>query len=136
MTPEAMAALHHASFTLPRPWSAAEFARLSDSPAVFVASESFGFAMGRIAADEVELLTLAVAPAARRQGVGARLLATLLEKARTRGASRVFLEVAADNTAAVGLYLQAGFSVCGRRHGYYPRPDGPPTDALVMVRSL
>jgi len=131
-----MAALHAACFAVPRPWSAAEIAGLLTSPGVFVTPESAGFAMGRIAADEVELLTLAVDPGARRQGTGRRLVAAFLQAARTRGAARAFLEVAADNVAAVALYLQAGFTVCGRRRGYYHPASGPAVDALVMERVL
>ena len=131
-----MAALHAACFTVPRPWSAAEIADLLASPTAFLTTESAGFAMGRIAADEVELLTLAVDPGARRQGTGRRLVAAFLETACSRGAARAFLEVAADNAAAVALYLQADFTVCGRRKGYYRAPSGLAVDALVMERAL
>jgi len=136
MTPADMAALHRACFTVPRPWSAAEIADLQALPQVFVCTESAGFAMGRVAADEVELLTLAVDPAQRRQGAGRRLVAAFLAEAARRAAVRVFLEVLPDNTAAVSLYLQANFTVCGRRKAYYHPAGSPALDALVMDRVL
>ena len=136
MTPEKMATLHQACFTVPRPWSAAEIADLLTSPYVFTCSESAGFAMGRAVAGEVELLTLAVDPAMRRQGMGTRLVRAFLGIATDRGAARAFLEVMPGNTAAVSLYLQAGFRVGGQRKGYYHPAEGPALDALVMDRAL
>lgn len=131
-----MAALHAACFTVPRPWSAVEIAALQGGAGVFTCAESAGFLMGRVAADEAELWTLAVDPTARRQGVGGRLVVAFLAGARARGAARAFLEVAADNAPAIGLYLQAGFAVCGRRRGYYRPDNAPAVDALVMDCTL
>ncbi len=136
MTPVAMATLHAACFTVPRPWTAAEIADLLTSPLVFCCAESGGFAMGRAVADEAELLTLAVDPAGRRQGLGRRLVAAFLAEARARNATRAFLEVVPDNDAAIALYRQAGFMPCGRRKGYYHPADRPALDALVMDRAL
>jgi len=136
MTPAAMAALHARCFRVPRPWSAAEFTDLLASPHVFARAESAGFAMGRAVAAEVEVLTLAVDPAARRQGVGRRLVEAILDEARARGAARAFLEVVPGNLAAVCLYKGLGFTLCGRRPGYYHQPDGPRLDADVMERAL
>ena len=136
MTPEAMAALHALCFTTPRPWSAAEFAGLLADPLCFALVEPRGLLLGRAVAGEAELLTLAVAPEARRQGIAARLLAGFLTQAETRQAETAFLEVAADNTPAIALYQRGGFAPAGRRRGYYARPDGPALDALVMTRGL
>lgn len=95
-----------------------------------------GFALLRLAADECELLTIAVAPERRGRGVGAQLLDAVMERAAGAGARRVFLEVAEDNHAARGLYGARGFRVVGRRPGYYRRPAGPPAAALTMARRL
>ncbi|MDP3371055.1 MAG: ribosomal-protein-alanine acetyltransferase, partial [Brevundimonas sp.] len=56
--------------------------------------------------------------------------------AATRGATRLFLEVAEDNMAALALYAGAGFVEAGRRPGYYARPHGRPRDALVLALNL
>lgn len=136
MTPATLAALHAACFTTPRPWSEAEIAGFLASPLVFLLTEPQGFLLGRVVAGEAELLTLAVAPDARRHGVGGRLLGEFLTAAQARGAESAFLEVAEPNTAARALYATAGFVPAGKRRGYYHAPDGSLQDALVLVRTL
>lgn len=136
MTPEALAALHAACFTVPRPWTVAEFAELLARADTFLLQEPAGFLLGRALAGEAELLTLAVASEARRQGTGARLVAQFLAEAAARGADSAFLEVAEDNMAARALYARAGFAPAGRRRGYYRHKDGTTTDALVMTSAL
>jgi [ribosomal protein S18]-alanine N-acetyltransferase len=131
-----MAAIHAASFTTPRPWSGAEIDSLLQSRFVFALCESQGFLLGRALAGEAELLTLAVDPAARRQGLGAKLVSGFLAQARLRDATTAFLEVAADNLAAQSLYLGIGFTLSGRRKGYYHALDGTKQDALVFTRAL
>lgn len=134
--PDALAALHAACFTTPRPWSAAEIKSLADGPHVFVIAQPLGFVMGQAIAGEAELLTIAVSPQVRRQGLGQSLLAAFLAQARLRGADRALLEVAAGNTAAIALYRAAGFADAGRRKGYYHHPDGSREDALVLALAL
>ncbi|MDP2064128.1 MAG: GNAT family N-acetyltransferase [Phaeovulum sp.] len=136
MTPAAMAALHAAAFSTPRPWSAAEIAGLCATAGVFVLGDSRGFVLGRALAGEAELLTLAVAPAERRRGLGRALLAGFEAAARLAGAEAAFLEVAAANAPARALYAAAGWRETGRRRGYYRNPDGSPEDALVLTRAL
>jgi [ribosomal protein S18]-alanine N-acetyltransferase len=91
-----------------------------------------GFVMGRMVADEAEILTLAVSGAARRRGLGRALLDWLAAQVAARGASRLILEVSDRNHAAHGLYRAAGFTEIGRRRAYYP--DG--SDAFVLARAL
>lgn len=134
MTPEALAQLHARAFTAQRPWDAGEFASLLGSALVFVVGEPRGFAMGRVIADEAELLTLATDPAHRRQGLGRAMLAAYEQEARARGAARSFLEVAADNTGAIALYHSAGYGRDGVRPGYYHMPQGARVDAVLMSR--
>lgn len=136
MTPEALANLHARAFTTQRPWSAAEFADLMSSDFVFVVSTEHSFAMGRVIADEAELLTLATDPTYRRHGLGRQMLHAFEAEAQARGAVRSFLEVAADNTAAITLYDGAGYGRNGRRPEYYHAPDGRRVDALLMSRPL
>ncbi|MFY0635690.1 MAG: GNAT family N-acetyltransferase [Vannielia sp.] len=136
MSPEALAALHAACFSTPRPWRAAEFDSLLAQDSVFLLGDETGIALGQCAGAEAELLTLAVAPAARRAGQGRALLAGFHTEAAQRGATTALLEVAATNTAALALYTATGYSEIGRRRAYYRDPDGPRIDALVLTRPL
>jgi len=131
---DALAAIHAAAFTVPRPWSAGEIAAVLAGQGAFLCEVEGGFLVGRCLAGEAEILTLAVHPEARRQGQGAALVARFLDLARAGGARRVFLEVAEDNAAALALYLRAGFAPAGRRPGYYRLADGSAVDALILAR--
>jgi ribosomal-protein-alanine N-acetyltransferase len=136
VTPDDMAALHAAAMTAPRPWSAAEFASLLAQPGVFVAGDARCLALGRVAADEAELLTIATHPAHRRQGLARDRLAAFEAGAEARGARTAHLEVAADNLPALVLYEGAGYLGTGRRRGYYRAADGAPVDALLLSKTL
>lgn len=129
-----LAELHATAF--PTPWGAPAFETLLDQDGVFSLEETDGFILMRAVADEAEILTLAVRPAARRQGLATRLLAKGATAAAARSATRLFLEVAADNAGALALYGGAGFAVVGRRPGYYARPGGGREDALILARNL
>ncbi len=129
--PAALAALHAEAFDAP--WDAASLSALLTSPGVFAVAEEDGFILIRVVADEAEILTLAVRPAARRGGLGGRLVAAAVVRAAALGAERMFLEVAEDNVAARALYARAGFNEAGRRRGYYARADGSREDALVLT---
>lgn len=132
--PAVLAELHRSCFAAP--WSETEFAALLGQPGVVAAAEAEGFILIRVAADEAEILTLAVRPDARRRGLGRRLVEAGARAAAGRGAARLFLEVAEDNVAARALYGAAGFVEAGRRRAYYPRPEGPAADALILARAL
>ncbi len=132
----ALAALYRAAFPTARPWSASEFSDLLAQPGAIAELLPAGFALGRVAAGEAELISLAVHPDVRRQGLGRTLLRGFETRAAARAASRAFLEVAADNTAALSLYQAAGWRLCGRRQGYYARPGLPAMDALVLEKHL
>ena len=131
-----MARTHAAAFTQSRPWSAEEFAALLDSPLTLATGDARCFALLRIIADEAELLTIATAPDHQRQGLARALMQGWQALARARGATTCFLEVAADNGPAQGLYLSEGFAPCGHRSGYYARKDAPSVDAIVMRKEL
>ena len=137
MTPADLATLHRLCFRSPPPWSAADFTAFTADPLAFLLVEGdAGFLLGRAVAGEAELLTLAVSPESRRLGLGARLVARFLYQARLCAATRAFLEVSAENPAAIALYESAGFAVAGRRRGYYATPEGARIDAIVMARDL
>jgi ribosomal-protein-alanine N-acetyltransferase len=129
----ALAALHAMAFA--DPWPASAFAALLSLPETRLDAVADGFILTRLAADEAEVLTLAVCPLGRRRGVGRRLVDTAAAALAAEGATRLFLEVAEDNAAARALYAAAGFAEVGRRPGYYGRPSGA-VDALVLARDL
>ena len=137
MTPEALADTHARAFAgQGRGWSAAEFADLLDDRHVFSVGCARCFALGRVVADEAELLTLATDPPARRQGLARAALAAFEAAARARGATSGFLEVAEDNAAARALYVAAHWQEVARRAAYYPRAGGPAVDALLLAKPL
>lgn len=131
---ETLAALHATAF--PAPWGAAALADLLSQPGVVAETAADGFILIRVVADEAEILTLAVRPDARRQGLGGRLVAAAAARAAGLGAARLFLEVAQDNAAARGLYARNGFVEVGRRRGYYARPGAAAADALTLALNL
>jgi len=77
-----------------------------------------------------------VEPSHRRRGVARALVRSGLAQAAAMGADEAFLEVAADNLAALALYREEGFEPAGLRSGYYRRPGGEAVDALVLRRTL
>ena len=95
-----------------------------------------GFAMLRHLGEEAELISIAVDPKWRKRGVGVALLRALIDDLLMSPAKKLFLEVAADNVAALKLYGKFGFQKVSERRGYYPRPDGTPATAIVMARDL
>ncbi|MDE3137719.1 MAG: ribosomal protein S18-alanine N-acetyltransferase [Acidobacteriota bacterium] len=92
-----------------------------------------GLLVARIAADEMEILNLAVEPASRRRGAGTALVDAAVEHGRRTGAARVFLEVRESNLVAQRFYERRGFAVTGRRLRYYRQPE---EDALLMAREV
>ncbi|UWR32719.1 GNAT family N-acetyltransferase [Sulfitobacter sp. W027] len=135
MTAAELAALHAAAFTQDRPWQEAEFASLLDSPFVQLFTRPGGFALTRTIAGESELLTLAVAPAHQRQGLGRALLRDWLA-ALPVDCDSAFLEVAADNYPARALYVDEGFAQIAIRRAYYARKDAVAVDACILQRRL
>lgn len=134
-----MASLHAACFD--RPWNPQTIADLAVSPGaallgVWDEEKALGFILVRAIAGEAEILTLAVAPAARRQGIARALVEAAASASAGAGADVLWLEVDVGNATAVRLYEQTGFEVAGRRPGYYSRGQGPASDALVMRRPL
>lgn len=124
-------------------WSAESFRGLICSPGVFgffgkhsAAGEWQSFVLARVVADAGEILTLGTLPAARRTGLGSRVLTAAMHEAAKRGALQLVLEVDESNEAALHLYDVAGFSEIGRRYGYYLAQSGMRTDALMLAVKL
>lgn len=120
-----LAVLHAACFE--RAWDATTLSDMLGAPGAFAFVHDHGFVLGRAAADEAEILTLAVTPHARGKGLGRALLQAAINRARELGATTMFLEVGADNPAALALYAGLGFAKVGQRKAYY---EG--RDALVL----
>ena len=133
---EALAATHALAFTDTRSWSADEFRSLLADPSVFLTGNAEAFVLGRVVLDEAEILTLPTPPDRRRQGRARATLEEFVDEAAKRGAVTAFLEVAADNNAAISLYLSAGFAEIARRRGYYRKADGSTVDAVILCRSI
>jgi tRNA threonylcarbamoyladenosine biosynthesis protein TsaB len=115
-------------------WSEASLLETCSSGSAWIAEREgrvVGFLIGRVAADEFEILNVAVARSNRRRGIASGLVKAALEWSRTAGARRAYLEVRASNEAAIALYVRHEFCICGRRARYYQHPV---EDAMVLSR--
>ncbi|MBO5662643.1 MAG: GNAT family N-acetyltransferase [Pseudomonadota bacterium] len=124
-----LANLHQKCFPH-KPWSADDFADLKKSGCEIIASQN-GFIVWRAVADEAELITIGVAPDARRTGIGAAMIGIMEGELKKSGVKSVFLEVAENNAPARKLYEQNGYVQIGVRPKYY---DG--IDAIMMKKDL
>jgi ribosomal-protein-alanine N-acetyltransferase len=134
-----LAELHGMSFH--RGWGEGEFEGMLTERNTLVhrlraGRKIIGFAVSRMAADEAEILSIAVAVSHRGRGLSRDLLLTHLGHLAGRGVRTVFLEVEESNQPARRLYERAGFSVAGRRERYYQQPGGEQLNALLMRRDL
>ena len=135
----AIATLHAAAFH--RGWSEEEVDALLVDRAVMahrtaLSGKLVGFVMSRRAADEAEILSIAVTKACRGRGLARDLLQLHLGRLAGDGLSAVFLEVDETNAPALRLYRRAGFREVGRRPNYYATPGAKPGAALVLRRDL
>ncbi len=134
---EALAALY--AEALPPGWPAYELAVACDdeSRAVLKATDGehlAGFIILQFAADEAEILAIAVANGRRRLGHAASLLRAAIRACQSRFISCIYLEVAESNSPALALYEKFGFVVIGRREKYYRSLSFGPQAALIMRR--
>jgi [ribosomal protein S18]-alanine N-acetyltransferase len=136
-----VATIHASAFA--RPWSAQDFEgflaeRAIQADGLFLGrnAQPSGFVLSRRAADEAEILSVAVAREERGRGHARALLASHLQGLAHAGVKRVHLEVEDGNDAALALYRRLGFKNVGRREGYYKRPDGSRAAALTMSLTL
>ena len=95
-----------------------------------------GFIISRKVLDEAEVLTIAVDPEYRRQGVAAALLEVHLSAMAMDRVRHLFLEVDQANVPAKALYARFGFVEKGRREGYYRTEDGNRATALIMRKDV
>lgn len=130
-----LGAIHAACFD--RPWSEAALRDALDTPgrlALGVAGPDgriCAFILVQFSGETAEILTLAVHPAARREGLARALVEAAMMAAHASGADRMLLDLAATNTAALALYSGLGFSEDGRRKRYYAG-----VDAILLSRRL
>jgi ribosomal-protein-alanine N-acetyltransferase len=143
------AELHANAFV--HPWNATDFEGLLSDPQTITlgvvkngadaASASLrphlaGFVMARIAAEEAEILTIAVDPQSRQQGLGTSLLAASLRELSLRKVAEIFLEVDETNSPARALYAKFGFYPVGSRKSYYRTADGDRANALILRKDI
>jgi [ribosomal protein S18]-alanine N-acetyltransferase len=134
-----LAQLHGASFH--RGWGEGEFEVMLTERNTLVdrlrlGRKVIGFAVSRMAADEAEILSVAIDTTQRGRGLSRSLLMTHLGHLAGRGVRTIFLEVEENNQPARRLYEWAGFGVVGRRERYYQQPGGEQLNALLMRRDL
>jgi ribosomal-protein-alanine N-acetyltransferase len=130
-----MADIHADCFA--RPWSQIEMASMLHLSStigllLYQVEQPLGLSLMRLAVDDAEILTIGIAPTARKLGLGRGLLTASEAAVLQGGARRLFLEVSINNHAASALYSQAGYSEIGRRRAYYA--DG--SDAIVLEKAL
>jgi ribosomal-protein-alanine N-acetyltransferase len=131
--------LHRASFH--RGWGADEFEQIliernALGHRLRRGRNIIGFIVSRMAADEAEILSVAVASRYRGRGYSRDLLRTHLGHLAALGMKTVFLEVEENNAPARALYQRAGFRTVGRRERYYKSATGTDLSAVVMQRDL
>jgi len=134
-----LAELHGAAFH--RGWGESEFEDMLVQPNTLLhrlrlGRKVIGFAISRMAADEAEILSIAIDAGHRGRGLSRTLLFTHLGHLAGRGVAKVFLEVEENNQPARRLYERSGFTVIGRRERYYRQPNGEQLNALLMRRDL
>jgi [ribosomal protein S18]-alanine N-acetyltransferase len=134
--------LHAASFD--RPWGLTEIERMLADESILAHvvagggqhDPAEGFSLTRIAADEAEILSIAVSPKRRGEGLGRRLIAAQSEMLAVNRVRTLFLEVQEDNASAIALYQRTGFHEVSRRAAYYRKADGSAATAIVMRKVL
>ena len=124
-----LAELHKLCFP-DHPWSASDFADLKKSGCEIVASDN-GFIVWRAVADEAEIISIGVAPDARRNGIAGALILIMEQELKKQSVHNVFLEVSEVNIPAKKLYEKYGFKPTGTRPKYY---NG--IDAIIMRKDI
>lgn len=142
--PAILADIHADGFS--HAWTGADFAKLVADKSVVVAiarrdrafgsKSPVGFALVRMAADEAEILSIAVLKRYRKAGIGRKLMELVLRHLFSERISALFLEVDSSNEPAVTLYRRLGFKTVGERLGYYREGREKPASALVMRYDL
>jgi ribosomal-protein-alanine N-acetyltransferase len=132
-----VALLHAASFA--QGWDVASMVAFLGDPSCLclIAAQvpegpAQAFLIARTAADEAELITIAVDPRHRRHGLARALLDELTQALLSARTAKLFLEVDEGNEAARNLYASLGALPIGRRRGYYEHG----ADAIIFCLAL
>lgn len=131
-----IAALEKLCFSAP--WSENSVASELENPwSLWLVEEQdgkvLGYAGSQMSPPEADMMNLAVAPEARRQGLGKNLMEALCTALKEKNIEGLSLEVRASNEAAIALYKKLGFAQTGRRKEYYVNPR---EDALILRKEL
>ena len=129
---DAVAEIEEKSFAMP--WKREDFwHEAKNELATYIVGELDGkivaYAGAWVSFNQAEVMSVAVEPEYRAQGVGTILFGELIKAVKARGATAITLEVRPSNTAAIKLYKSFGLRSIGRRKGYY-LDNGE--DALIM----
>ncbi len=120
-------------------WTVGEFQGSFDAGHNFLVlkdgDEIVGYAVTMQIFEQVEILTIAVAPSHQGKGLGTLLLTEMHARVMQKGGENVFLEVRVSNAPAQALYRKMGYVEISRRKGYYPTKNGR-EDAIVMQKNL
>jgi ribosomal-protein-alanine N-acetyltransferase len=139
----ALARIHREDFS--PPWDEGDFETMLGQDIMFgykaveigkARTGAAGFVLARNIAGEAEIITIAVARAHRRRGLGRLLMDAVLRDLHSTRTEALFLEVDEKNVPAIALYRRLGFSEVGKRAAYYRSSTGETSNALVMRRDL
>jgi ribosomal-protein-alanine N-acetyltransferase len=137
---EALVAIHAEGFA--NYWNISDFNDFFSIPCTLAwlaetpEGEPVAMMVLRIVEEQADVITIAVTPQWRNQGLAHALMIKSIERAKQLGAKALFLDVEDGNIPALRLYEGLGFSHINRRKLYYRQKDGSYTDALVMTRKL
>lgn len=138
---ETLSKLHATAFEAHEAWNAKAMFAVLELPSTTarlarIDGRPGGFVIVQQAVEQAEILTLAVDPAYRRRGLARQLVSDQIALLATTGVTRLILDVAVDNPAALALYTSLGFHQDGRRRAYYSRPGQARMDALLMSLAI
>ena len=136
MTPAQIADIAARAYQHMTPWRADQIAETLARPISLLSHTEAAFVLGQVIVDEADIFALAADPDQQRSGQASRALKMFHDAAQARGATQVFLEVAALNRPAIAFYTRHGYAQAGRRNAYYHLPSGAVDDALIMARKL
>ena len=139
-TVEAVAAIE-TIIQLQEPWSNQTLNELLEQESIQLMimnnranDEVVGYCLYQVLFEQAEILRIGTHPNYQRQGIASKIFAKLSEVLKTQAVEALLLEVRADNTPAIALYEQQGFTVIHRRKGYYQLGLQSAIDALIMQR--